>query len=381
MKKVFVQLESGRGYGRDLLKGIYDYSHQYSGWEIIFEPAYYLKANTTSKTIDMIELMKPDGCILEHISDIDELQKLKIPFIQANWFGQKGGFPYLKGNYKADGQLAANYFQSLGYTNMGFFGVANLAWSDGRFKSFKKQALKKGGNVFTYINPKKRKKGFNYDLSKIVKWLKNLPKPIGILCCNDDLGQILINACSLGGLKVPHEIAVLGIDNDELLCTITFPNLSSIARNHTKAAFNACEVLNMMMNGQKIKDLVIPTQPLNVIARASTDSFACNDTEVVKALQYIKSNIYDPIQVTDVVAETYLSRRSLYSRFKIVTGNTINQEIQFQKMTKFKELLSNQNLSIKEIAFKLGFNDVSHVSRWFTSKEGTSPKKWREQNF
>lgn len=379
MKKVFVQLESGRGYGRDILKGIHEYNVQFSKWEIIFEPAYYLKTSPTKDLVKLIETMEADGCILENMSKEITKAELGIPVIETGWIGHPNNNPHLKGNYDADGKMAVDYFFSHGFRNLGFFGSRNLAWSDGRFNSFKYHSELKGITVFNFMTKIKSKQKAGYDFDKIIIWLKSLPKPIGILCCNDDFGKILVNACAVGGLKIPYEIAVLGIDNDELLCNIIHPNLSSIARNHAKAAFNACTVLERMMNGEVIKDIYIRTEPLNIVERTSTNTIVCNDSEVIKALEYIRNNISLSITVEKVVESTNISRRSLYTRFKKVTGNTIYEEIQFHKLNKFKELLINQHLSVKEIAFRLGFDDVSHVSRWFSKIEGIPPLKWRDK--
>ncbi|WP_158837353.1 DNA-binding transcriptional regulator [Polaribacter sp. L3A8] len=380
MKKVFVQLEAGRGYGRDLLKGIHQYNNQFFNWEIIFEPAYYLKKSKTEDINKLITLMKPDGCILENIDNMSMISKLGIPFIQANSLNYIDNTPYLKGNYEADGKVAVNYFLAVGFKKLAFFGVKDLAWSDGRYQSFKNHAKLNSINVYQYLAEIKPKKGLNYNFEDIIKWLKSLPKPIGILCCNDDFGQMLIRACSMGNIKIPYEVAVLGIDNDQLLCNLTHPKLSSIARNHTKAAFSACKILDKMMNNEVIDNYIIPTEPLDVVVRTSTDIIACNDKEVIKALHYIRNNIHLNISVTQVVNATNISRRSLYSRFKEVTKNTIYDEIQLQKLKKFKDLLRNKNLSVKEIAYSLGFDDATHISRWFSNIEGIAPLKWRNEN-
>lgn len=380
MKKVFVQLESGRGYGRDLLKGIHEYNFRYSNWEIIFEPAYYLKNPDTRDIFKLLHMVKPDGCILESINDPKEFIKLKIPIIQASWVSPGGDFPCLKGNYEADGKMAYDYFRSQGFTQLAFFGVEHLEWSSGRLQSFRKHALADGLRMSPYLL-KLHNEDLRHDFGSIISWLHSLPKPVGILCCNDDFGQMLINACSIANIKVPNEVAILGVDNDELLCNITFPNLSSLARNHKKAAFDACEILNNLMNGGKTKAEIPLTQPLEIVVRASTDTIASNDTEVIKAIQYIRNNVHLPITVEDVVKATNLSRRTLYTRFKKTINHTINEEIQLQKLIRFKYLLKNQNLSIKEIAFHLGFEDASHVSRWFASLEGISPVKWRSKYF
>ena len=378
MRKDFVQLESGRGFGRDILKGIYNYNNQFSEWEIIFEPSYYLKTSKNSDFIELISELKPDGCIIENTENAKKINHLGIPLIQTSSLNYTNKLPCLKGNYEADGKMALEYFLSKGFKNLAFFGINKVIWSDGRLESLKKHALSKNIIVHNYIPKKKRT--FSHDLKDIISWLRALPKPIGIFCCNDDLGIILINACSMAKLKIPYEIAVLGVDNDELLCSVVHPKLSSIARNHSVAAFNACEILNKMMQGYKPENLIIPTEPIRIIERSSTDTIASNDTEVIKALNFIRNNTHINITVNDVVAVTTISRRSLYTRFKKTTNRTILQDIQFQKIKKFKALLTNQNLSVKEIAFHLGFEDVSHVSRWFSAIEGTTPVKWRKDN-
>ncbi|WP_282055836.1 DNA-binding transcriptional regulator [Maribacter luteus] len=378
MKRVFVQLESGRGYGRDILKGIYNYNNQHENWEIIFEPSYYLKTSKNNNIIKLISEIKPDGCIVENLENMKKLSELKIPMIQTSWLNHTNNFPCLKGNYEADGKMAFHYFLSKGIKNLAFFGNNNVTWSDGRLESFTKHAKLKNIDVLNYIPTKKKKA--NHDLKEITAWLKSLPKPVGVLCCNDDFGIILINACSVANIRIPYEIAVLGIDNDELLCSVVHPRLSSIRRNHINAAFNACKVLDNMMEGNKIDNNIILTEPINVIERTSTDTIASNDIEVIKALNFIRNNTHLNLTVNSVVETTNISRRSLYTRFKKVTARTILEEIQFQKIKKFKELLNDHNLSIKEIGYCLGFEDVSHVSRWFSAIEGITPVKWRKSN-
>lgn len=380
MKRVFVQLEVGRGYGRDLLKGIYAYNNDFSNWEIIFRPVYYLKNTQNKGLVEIIKLIKPDGCIIEHLEKVSEVGNLGIPIIQANWVNHLKNLPCLKVNHEADGKMAADYFINLGFRKLAFFGVNNIEWSDGRLESFKQHAANKGIKVFDYMLKTNMRAGLCYNFEHLIGWLLSLPKPIGILSCNDDFGQILINACSMAKLKIPHEVAVLGVDNDELLCNITSTKLSSIARNHAKAAYNACELLTRMMNDEVIKDMIIPTEPTEVVIRSSTDTIASNDFEIIKALQFIRDNINSSIAVEDVVKATNLSRRTLYTRFRQITGHTIHDEIQLNKLKKFKELLKNQNFSVKEAAFRLNFNDVAHVSRWFTSMEGISPVKWRKNH-
>lgn len=381
-KKVFIHLDSGRGFSRELLRGIYEYNNKLTHWGIIFQSAYYLKPDDFSRVnISMIRAHKPDGCILAYCKNMNELRKMNIPVIQTTSINKTESIPYVMGNYDADGKMAVEYFQSLGFKNMGFFGVNKLSWSKGRCDSVKKYCAVNNMSLFVF-NHETNLENINYKshFSKLIKWLKSLPKPIGILACNDDFGQILINACSMAGIKVPYEIAVLGVDNDELLCNITFPNMSSISRNLIQTASDICSSLAKMMDGNLIVPKIINTEPLGVVVRQSTDTIASDDQEVIKAIMFIRKNAHLPISVEEVVRETSIGKRRLYTRFKNVTGHSIHHEIQYTKLQRFKKLLKDSNLSVAEISYQMGFDDVTHVSRWFHGLEGISPTKWKNEN-
>lgn len=380
-KKVFVHLESSRGYGRELLKGIYEYNNRVNNWEIIFEPAYYLQSGLIKNNIRIIKALKPDGCIIENQENIGELVRMGIPVVQTTSINRSLSVPSIKGNYEEDGKMAFDYFMNLGFRNLGFFGVDFINFSKCRYESFKHYADLHGVPVYAHtLASNKANYRYQNSFKRIIQWLGSLPAPIGILACNDDFGQTLINACSLAGVKVPYEVAVLGVDNDELLCNLTVPNLSSISRNLLQASSEICEVLDQMMNGAKVNLDYIQTNPTEVIVRQSTDTIASDDEDVVKAMIFIRENIHRQITVEDVVRATTISRRSLYSRFEAVTGHSINNEIQQRKLQKFKRLLKEKKLSIKEVAYQVGFDEVAHVSRWFSSLENISPTEWKIKN-
>ncbi|MEX1240763.1 MAG: DNA-binding transcriptional regulator [Cyclobacteriaceae bacterium] len=380
-KKVFVHLESSRGYGRELLKGIYEYNNRVNNWEIIFEPAYYLQSGIIKNNIRIIKAMKPNGCIIENQENIGELVKMGIPVVQTTSINRSCSVPCIKGNYEEDGKMAFMHFMNLGFRNLGFFGVDFINFSKFRYESFKHQADQHHVPVFAHrLAANNKHYRYQNNFKRTIDWLRSLPKPIGILACNDDFGQTLINACSLAGVKVPYEVAVLGVDNDELLCNLTVPNLSSIARNLTQASSEICKLLDQMMNGINVTRDFIQTNPTEIIVRQSTDTIACDDLEVVKAIIFIRENTHRQVTVDDVVKATTISRRSLYGRFEAVTGHSINSEIQQRKLHKFKKLLKEKKLSIKEIAYEVGFDDVAHVSRWFSSLESLSPTEWKLRN-
>lgn len=381
-KKVFIHLDSGRGYSRELLKGIYEFNNAFTQWSIIFQSAYYLHPEDFSKVnLEMIRAYKPDGCILAYCNRAEELLQLGIPIIQTTSMNQIATIPYIKGDYDADGKLAVDYFMSIGFKNIGFFGLNKLSWSKGRCDSLRKHTARNNINLHVY-DQETHIESINYsrNFTQLANWLISLPKPIGILACNDDFGQILINACRFADIRVPYEVAVLGVDNDELICNITFPNMSSISRNLITTAANICQLLTDMMDGKQVTNEAIVTVPSEVVVRQSTDTIASGDPEVVKAISFIRQNAELPLSVEQVVAATTLSKRSLYTRFREITGHSIYHEIQYTRMQRFKKLLKDSDLPVSTIAYQMGFDDVTHVSRWFRSLEGVSPSTWKKKN-
>jgi LacI family transcriptional regulator len=263
---------------------------------------------------------------------------------------------------------------------MAFFGIDGLAWSNDRQMRFRRFAEDLGADFYSFLLKGDEADVLSHNFNELTTWLKQLPKPIDILCCNDDFGQILINSCSLAGLKIPHEIAVLGIDNDELICNICYPNLSSIARNHQNTAHTICGMLDEMMNGIEHKGEIIVAEALEIIERSSTDTIATTDRDVSAAISYISGNLHKPIDVNAVARFSKLSVKALNKKFKLATSNTVYEEIQLRKLGRFKQLLL-ANKSVKEIAFELAFPDPSHVSRWFSNLEGTTPIEWKKKVF
>lgn len=377
-KKVFVHLDSARGYSRDLLRGIYAYNNAVSHWEIVYEPAYFLKNAPKKNSLDIIQALKPDGCILEFAENIAELERMNVPIVRITSAGLHENIPRVVGDYESDAWMAADYFRRKGFQNVAFFGIEGLIWSDDRQTSLEKSAAKLNIGFHAFLLKGNESDVLSHNFAELIRWLKQLPKPIGILCCNDDFGQILVNSCSLAGLKVPYDIAVLGIDNDDLICNICYPNLSSIARNHQHTANAVCSMLDEMMSGADKRGRVIVTEALEIIERSSTDTIATADKDVAEAIAYISRNLHQPIDVTAVAEHSRLSVKVLNKKFKSATLRTIYEEIQLRKLSRFKQLLL-ANKSVKEIAFELGFRDSSHVSRWFANLEGVTPTEWKKR--
>jgi LacI family transcriptional regulator len=210
-------------------------------------------------------------------------------------------------------------------------------------------------------------------------WLKQLPKPIGLMACNDDQGQHVLEACKIGGLHVPEQVAIVGLGNDDLICDLVNPPLSSIAVSAEKAGYEAAGVLDKIMAGKKVTNQKIVVRPTHVVTRQSTNVFAVDDRDVLMALHFIHRRARkEAIQVDDVLRAVSLSRRSLYNRFAQILGRSVHEEIKRVRVDQLAQLLVSTNVPISHIASTLGYSDIKNIARYFKQLKGMTPLEYRK---
>jgi LacI family transcriptional regulator len=212
------------------------------------------------------------------------------------------------------------------------------------------------------------------------EWVKSLPKPIGIMAAYDRLGLQLLEACRDAGIPVPESVAVLGVDNDELICELSTPALTSIIPNTRQTGYEAAQTLDRMMNGEIISKLEHSYEPLGIQVRQSTDVLATNDEIIAGALHFIRNNACSGIGVNDVLATTPLSRRAFEKRFQKAIGKTPHAEILAAKLNFVKRLLKDTELSLEEIANRSGFTHPEYLSVAFKRETSVSPSEYRKFN-
>jgi LacI family transcriptional regulator len=210
-------------------------------------------------------------------------------------------------------------------------------------------------------------------------WLESLPKPIGLMTCVDDRSQHVLHACKMVGLDVPADVAIIGVDNDELICCLADPQLSSIALAAQRAGYETASLLDRLMAGEKVANPLVVTQATHVVTRQSTDVMAMDDRMVAKALQYIRGHATDAIQVTDIINALPISRRALQKRFQAVLGRTILDEIRHTRVGMVAQMLAETNLSIAQIALACGYPGIDHISRSFGNIKHMSPLAYRKR--
>lgn len=371
--KVVLLIDKARAYDRRFYAGIHRYCQLHQSWSFLTKPATYLSKIGHKKLISKIADWGANGVIMTHTEYFPEIAELGIPYIVINNYKSISGVPDVHSESVLIGKMASEYFINKGYRNFAFCGYKKIPWSEARQWSFTTITQDAGYEVFTY-DPSKTPK---IKMDSLINWLRSLPKPLALMCCNDDRALDVIQACKLENIQVPEQVAILGVDNDELLCNFTDPPLSSIHMDTERAGYDIAHALSNMMTG-KDYPVMITINPKHIEKRLSTDTTAIDDPIVASAINYIQRNPHKIIQVSDVAEAVAVSKRTLQQHFKANNRSVIN-EITLVRVERISELLIGTNLSISEIASMVGLSGIEHISRCFKKKKGMSPFQYRKR--
>lgn len=386
MKKVILLVENDRGFGRELMRGIARYAALQGPWTFYHLRVFYLDktGRITNTELSRIRNWGPDGIIAREFTENTRniVHSLGIPGILSTIFNEEPekdlGHIFVD-NVKV-GEMASIHLLERGFRHFAFCGLDDFFWSWRRFEGFKNVLDKAGYTPYLYRQPKTKADRLWDNEQKILeKWVQGLPKPLGLMCCIDERSQDVIAACSNIGISMPEEVAVIGGDNDELMCELSNPQLSSVAVNGFQAGYKAAELLDHMMQGKNPSNLTVRVSPTHVVTRHSTDIFAVEDEVVSQALRYIRSRVNEPIQVEDVAREVAVTRQGLNKKFRRYLGRTVHMEINKVRVDYIARQLIETNLPIGHISEKLLFTDAKHLSRVFARLKGVSPTHYRRR--
>jgi len=373
---VFLFIESSRQFGRGLLYGIARYSRIHGPWRV------YRRSAGLDSTLPEWRDLKIDGAIVRDVKIIGELANAGFPVIYAQHDREDySTFPAIITDSEGIAAMAAEHFLDRGFEHFAYCGLDEFVWSRLRCEYFAARLDEAGLSTHVYQRPRTRaQRLWKSEQNQIGQWLKSLPKPVALMCCNDDRALQVVEACKLAGLSVPDEVAVLGVDNDILICDLADPPISSISVNTEAAGHEAAALLDRLIKGEKMSGQKISVHPTHVVTRMSTDMLAVADPDVAAALRFIRRSVDRMIQVNDVVAATNISRRVLEKRFKNVLHRSVYQEIRRVRVNYIIKLLVGTDLTITEIAIKSGFDGVEHISRCFRKETGISPREYRKRH-
>jgi LacI family transcriptional regulator, galactose operon repressor len=376
-------MDNARSPDRGFIRGLVDYLHQRGSWSFYrISPLYLIHPffpGRKENIIDYLTKGDADGFFgyLPEQKDIQQIITAGFPAVIVPVKKRVPEVPNIIDLPNEVGIVGAEYFLDRGYLNLAFCGSKHY-WSTDRQQGFYQRVAKNQITPYIFPLPKHSKTNQDSELKFLGQWLSQLPKPVGVMACNDDRAFDVLQACQKMDLKVPGEVAVLGVDNDEMVCNLVHPPLSSIELNFEKTGYEAAKLLYKMILNQDKRNDSLMLRPTRIVTRQSTDMIAVEDQEVAKALGYIRLNAKKEIQVKDVVETSSISRRALQLHFRNILGRSIHEEIRRARINQVAESLLQTTFTIQQIAQELDFQDMHHIARAFRKEKMMSPSEFRK---
>jgi LacI family transcriptional regulator len=375
---VALLIETSNTYARGLVEGVRNYVRQHARWSI-----YLPETQRGAAPPAWLARWRGDGIIArienEAIAEAVSATRLPVVVLCAGRYLPEA--PCVETDDAAIAEAAATHLMARGFRQLAFCGDDRFPWSRWRRDHFRRLVEARGCHCHAYESPPEGENAaWDREQQRLRDWLAGLPRPVGVMACYDQRAQQILELCRELDLAVPEVIAVIGVDNDPLLCELCDPPLSSVAPDTLRTGFMAAERLDRMMAGDAVTELVELVPPLGVCTRQSTDVTAIDDPHVAAALRFIREHACLGIQVRDVVRVTPLSRRVLESRFRVLVGRTPHEEIMRIRMQQVKTLLAETGLTLLAIAKRTGFNYVEYMNEAFKKHVGVTPGQFRKQS-
>ncbi len=365
-------------YARGILRGIHQFAQTRPNWILV-------PLDTDGLTAHALDVVRPAGLIALVIKRTlaEALLALRRPVVNVASVLPALPFPRVCVEHRQVGALAARHLSERGFGHFGFVGHPHHVYSSEREAGFRAALPATRQSLDSYYErPARsyRQRGRLMVLNKgLQRWLRALPKPVGIFACHDVWGLQVVEACRVTGLKVPDEVAVVGVDNDDLLCELARPSLSSIVVPAERIGYEAAALLERLLHRAKAPSRAHFVPPAGVVTRQSSDVLAGDDPDVAAAMRFIRANRHAALGVEDVLREVPVSRRLLERRFRAVLDRGIGEEIRRVHLERAKDLLARTALSMAEVAAQSGFASVHYLSRTVRLETGYTPTAYRRQ--
>lgn len=377
LPKVALLIETSNAYARGLLSGVQAYMRENKSWSI-----YLAEQGRGDQPPPWLKKWKGDGIIarIENQSIAKAVAALNVPTVDVSAGRFLPSLPWCEIDEDGIARMALEHFAERGFKHFAYCGDQRFVWSRLRGEAFNRAVESAGHIVHHYQPAPKAELDEDAEMDAIGDWLAALPRPVAVFTCYDIRGRLILDACRRHSIHVPDEVAVLGVDNDELLCTLAFPPLSSIIPNGLRAGYEAASLLARLMDGEETGPVSILVPPTGLITRQSTDVLAVEDKNVARAVRYIREHACEGLSVDAVVRDSGISRRLLESRFKTHLGRSPHEEITRIQIIRVKELLAHTDLQLCEIADRTGFRYVEYLSAVFKNKVGLPPGQFRNEH-
>jgi LacI family transcriptional regulator len=381
-KRVALLVESSRAYGRGLLEGIAAYVRDQGNWSV-----YHQERGISDDAPAWFDRWQGDGVIarIENRSLIRALQRRGLPTVDLRGMHDIEGIPLIETDDRRVVELAFEHLRSRGCEHFAFCGLEGANFSQRRMRYFLPLVEAAGCMPHFYEGTVRRANEVTAQIegasmvyeSALERWIRSLPRPIGMMACNDARGQQVINACRELQVAIPDDVALISVDNDTLICELCDPPLSSVEPDTRRIGYTGAELLDAMMDGKSMVQQKIFVPPTGVVVRRSTEGLAIADREVANAVRFIREHACDGVGVDDVLAKVRMSRSTLERRFTRLVGRAPKQEIARVQIERVKQLLRNTDFTLQRIADLAGYTHVETLCVQFKQKVGVTPGAYR----
>ena len=374
---VVLLIETSRAYGRGLLQGINGYLRAHGPWSIYLQPH-----GLAVPPPRWLRNWNGDG-ILARIGDRQMAQTIRqtgLPAVDLLHSVQNVGFPYVGLDNRPVVKLAFEHLANCGFKRFGFCGLppGKNFWMDQRQLLFEQTVLAAGWPCHVFDGRSMSTPAtWEDEQEQIASWVRHLPKPVGVMACTDDRGLQVLDACRRINVSVPEEVAVIGVDNDEIMCNLSNPNMSSVDPNAYDVGYEAASQLARMMAGKPAPEATVLVPPRGVVTRESTDVLATDDRELAEAISLIREHACEGLRLKDFARMTKLSRRTLERRVRNLLGRSPKEEITRVQLETAKRLLVDTDLPVADIAEKCGFSQPKYFSQVFHVRVRVPPALFR----
>lgn len=373
---VALLVETSLASGRDILLGIARYVREHRPWLL------YHKARSLEESLPAwIAGWKGHGILarVQTRAMADALLATGLPVVDVLGVVDGTGFPVVRVDDAEIGRLAARHLLERGFREFAYMGIAEENWSTFRQEAFGAEVAKAGFRVQVRTEPRQESDGQSWEKHQedLADWISKLPIPVGAMLCSDQLGTRFLDACRRAGRSVPYEVAVIGVDNDEPLCEVSNPPLTSVWPGHAQLGYEAAALLDRLMARGTVPVERCFVPPLKIVTRLSSDTIAVEDPAVARALRVIRERACHRIRLDDIAEVVGVSRSVLQRRFQSVLGRTINQELIHQRLKVAQALLLETKLSLPEIAERAGFQHQEYMGVVFKAHLKRTPASFR----
>ncbi len=371
-------------YDVKVIEGVAAYVHEVGNWNVYIE-----ECALKDQRLPEMRTWRGDG-VFANFDDpkvAAAVAEAKIPVV-----GFGGGYgcydpdseiPSFATDNRAIARLAAEHLLDRGFRQFAYCGYPRTrinGWSEERADEFRRQVEQAGFDCRVYKGRHKTARRWAELQRTLREWLDSLPKPLGLMACNDKRARHVLEACYTLGVRVPEEVAVIGVDNDQMLCQLASPPLTSVRQGARRLGYEAAALLDQMMSGSKPAQQNYVIQPRGVISRRSTDILAVEDPDVAAAIRFVREQVGRGIKVADVVDAVGLSRSTLEARFAALMGRSVHTEIRRMQIQQAAELVSTTDLPLKQVARQTGFTSVQHMTTVFHRHIGQPPAAYRKRS-